>query len=428
MLPDQTGDAQPGLRQKVAIVGAGVSGLTAAYLIAPHHDVTLFEREDRAGGHAHTHEIVVDGRELSVDSGFLVYNHRTYPGFIDLLERLGVDGAPSDMSFGIWCRRCRLAYSSRGARGFLARPGQALRPRHWQMALDIRRFNREGKGFLTSDAPDSSIAEFLNRHGPFGSAVVGHYLLPMVGAIWSASGRDVLDFSARALLRFLENHGLLAFDEAPPWWTIPRGSRRYVDAITAILGDRVRLGTPVESIRREPDRLLLRSGGDWQPFDAVVLAVHADIALRILEDADDGESRILGGFRYSENRTLLHTDRSVLPPWRDAWASWNSDLLDCQDHASPAKVTYHLNRLQSLPGPTDVCVSLNREVREDRVLAEMVYHHPIMDADAYRAQPQLQALSGQRRTFFAGAHLGAGFHEDGVRSARAVASLFGGEP
>lgn len=416
----------PTKSESIAVVGAGVSGLVAAHLLARCGDVELFERDERAGGHAHSHDIVVDRQEMTVDSGFLVYNHKTYPGFVRLLEQLGVEGAPSDMSFGVWCHRCGVAYSSRGVRGFVARPAQIMRPSHWGMVADIRRWNRAAKALLAQESEnDIELGAFLERAGPFGEAFRGHYLLPMVGAIWSAAGGDVLRFSTQALLRFLENHGLLAFDEAPPWWTIPGGSRRYVRAICDALGERVHLGTPVEAIRRDDDAVHLRIRGTWRTFDRVVLATHADVAARLLVDPGPAEGAALSAFRYSTNRALLHTDRDVLPPERAAWAAWNTELRDCRDTTSAVPVSYHLNRLQSLPVDTPVCVSLNRDIREEHVLAEMEYDHPIMDTAAYDAQTKLAAISGTNRTFFAGAHLGNGFHEDGLQSGHAVAAAFG---
>jgi predicted NAD/FAD-binding protein len=411
--------------RSIAVVGAGISGLATAHLLARSHHVELFEREPRAGGHAHTHEIEHQGRQLRLDTGFLVYNPQTYPNFVRLLRELEVTGQPSDMSFGVHCRRCQVVYSSRGARGFLARPRQALSLRHWAMVRDIRRFNRAATAFLATAAPDCTVGEFLAAHGPFGAAFVGHYLLPMVGAIWSAPGASVRAFSTTALVTFLSNHGLLSMHEAPRWWTVAGGSQRYVEAITRGLGERVHLGTPVDGVRRDADGVDVRVEGRWRRFDHVVLATHADVSQRLLTDASPEEHAALGAFRYSANRAVLHTDRGVLPRERAAWGSWNSDLADCRDEDAPVAVTYHLNRLQSVPGRTEFCVSLNRRVRDEAVLAEMLYHHPIMDAAAQRGQAALRAFSGRRRTHFAGAHLGAGFHEDGLVSALTVARSFG---
>jgi predicted NAD/FAD-binding protein len=413
---------------RIAVVGAGVSGLSAAYFLSPRHRVTLFEKERRLGGHAHTHR--VEGRDgaLWMDSGFLVYNHRTYPHFVRLLDDLGVAGKPSDMSFSVRCRRCRLEWASRDLNAVFAQRRRVLDPRHLRMLADIPRFNRRALAFLDGDGPDETLAAFLSR-GRFSPSFSAHFLLPLVGAVWSSSFGDALGFSARSLLRFLENHGWLNL--APPeWWTVDGGSRRYVEAIARRLGDGVQAGRGVVRVRRREDGVFLTlDDGELARFDEVVIATHADQALALLADPSDDEKRLLGAFRYSRNRTLLHTDRGSLPATPRAWASWNMDLLDCRDTARPVGMTYHLNRLQSLPGETPYCVTLNDPApRPGSVVAEMDYTHPILDATAVAAQPGLRRLSGRRRTHYAGAHLRYGFHEDGVMSAIDVAAALGCGP
>jgi predicted NAD/FAD-binding protein len=414
-------------RLRVAVVGAGVSGLSAAYFLRERHHVELFERDARLGGHAHTHVLRHGGREWTMDSGFLVYNHRTYPRFVRLLEELGVEGQPSDMCFSVRCRPCGLEYSSRGWNGLFAQRRRALDPRHLRMLSEIPRFNRRALALLDSpEGRDASLGEFL-REGGFSAAFGRHFLLPLVGAVWSSSAGDMSAFDARSILTFLRNHGWLTLDP-PRWWTIQGGSHRYVQAIARRLGDRVHAGLGVVRVLREADGVrLTTTDGETRRFDRVVVATHADQALRLLADPSDDERRLLGAFRYSRNRAWLHTDRASLPRSERAWSSWNMDLPDCRDAGRPIGVTYHLNRLQSLPGPTAFSVTLNEPApRAETVLAEMQYDHPVLDAAATRAQGELRALSGRRHTFYAGAHLRYGFHEDGLLSAVEVAEALGG--
>ena len=413
-------------RARVAVVGAGISGLSAAYFLAERHDVHLFEKDARLGGHAHTHALSHGDREWTMDSGFLVYNHRTYPHFVKLLAELGVAGRPSDMSFSVRCRPCGLEWSSRDLNGLFAQRRRVLDPRHLWMLAEIPRFNRRALSLL--DRPsreDPTLGEFL-REGRFSGGFARHFLLPLVGAVWSASAGDMSAFSARSVFRFIRNHGWLTLDP-PQWWTVEGGSHRYVQAIARRLGDRVRAGLGAALVRRDSDAVWITgTDGETRRFDAVVLATHADQALRLLADPSEDERRLLAAFRYSRNRARLHTDRASLPGSRRAWASWNMDLLDCRDASRPIGVTYHLNRLQSLPGPEAFCVSLNEPApAPEAVLAEMDYEHPVLDAAATLAQRELRRLSGQRRTFYAGAHLRHGFHEDGVMSALKVAEAFG---
>jgi predicted NAD/FAD-binding protein len=411
---------------RIAVVGAGVSGLSAAYLLRQRHRVTLFEKDRRLGGHAQTHRVFHEARELPLDSGFLVYNHRTYPGFVKLLAELGVEGQPSDMCFSVRCRRCRLEYSSRGVDGLFAQRRRALDPRHLRMLAEIPLFNRRALALLSDGyAADLTLSEFLARHR-FSAGFARHYIYPLVGAVWSASHRDAASFSSRALFRFIHNHGWLTLDP-PQWHTVKGGSARYVEAIAARLGDGAHAGRGVARVRRDRDSVLLRTtDGAELRFDRVVIATHADQALALLEDPSEEERSLLGRFRYSRNRTLLHTDRDSLPGSPRAWASWNMDLLDCQDSSRPLGMTYHLNRLQGIDGDTQFCVSLNEPAPAPQTVIEaMDYEHPVLDAVATAAQPELRRLSGRRNTYYAGAHLRYGFHEDGLLSAVKVARALG---
>jgi predicted NAD/FAD-binding protein len=411
----------------VGVVGSGIAGLAAAHYLARRHRVTLFESESRLGGHAHTHDVAIGGRALRVDTGFIVYNHRTYPRFVNLLAELGVRGRKSDMSYGVRCRRCGLEYSSRGVAGLFAQRRRALDPSHLRLLADIPRFSRDARAFLArpeTEECELALGGFLDR-GRYSSSFVRHFILPMGGAIWSAPFAEMRLFPARSFLRFFANHGWLSLRGAPQWWTIEGGSRTYVDAIALRLRGEVHLSRPVEAVRRGHDGVTVSSRGREWRFDRIVIATHADQALRLLADPSDDERRLLGAFRYSRNRAVLHADRQLLPRSTAAWASWNSDLVDCRDDAAPVSLTYHMNRLQGLLGPDELCVTLNSAGDPERVLAAMEYTHPILDGPALLAQVEIARRNGERRTFFAGAHLRYGFHEDGLVSAIAVAERLG---
>ena len=404
---------------KVGIIGAGVSGLTAAWRLAPLHEVCLFEREPRLGGHAHTHTVTVGDRTAAVDTGFMVFNERTYPHFIAMLTALGVESRPSDMSFSVECARCDIAYSSVGLRGLFARPRRAFTTPHLSMLADILRFFRAGRTALADgSAAPLSLGQFLERHR-FGDGLVRHFVLPMGGAIWSASSDAMRAFPAESYLRFLDNHGLLAASGQPVWRTIVGGSRSYVDRIAAALGPAARVGAPVSAITRHSRGVTIATAAERVEVDAVVVATHADEALALLGDPSDAEIAALSPFRYSVNPTVLHGDASLVPATPAARASWNVRMADCRDEQRPVAVTYDLARLQGLTGVGPMLCTLNGRAT-DAVYARMTYAHPILDRAALDAQRAVTALNGTRRTFFCGAHLRYGFHEDGVMSALAV--------
>lgn len=414
---------------KVAIVGSGIAGLSCAFLLARRHDVTLYEADDRFGGHAHSHEISSAGESVVLDSGFIVFNERTYPHLIKLFEQIGVRSRPSDMSFGVRCRRCRIEYSSRGLAGLFATPSLRADPRHYRLLLDIARFGRLGRAFLVTAVEDLPFREFLRR-GRFSRTFARHFILPMAGAIWSAPFGRVLDFDTAAFLRFFHNHGWLTLNGAPKWLTVEGGSREYVSRLVSHLGPRARKNAAVASVTRTAEGVLVRLGRETRValYDHVVLACHADQAKRLMASPSVPESETLAAFAYSENRTLLHADRAALPERRTAWASWNCDVADCRDEAAPVSLTYHLNRLQAFESSSQYCVTLNPASPSlAPVFAEMLYTHPILDRAAVRAQSRLRALSGLDRIHFAGAHMYNGFHEDGIRSAVDVARALGVE-
>lgn len=410
------------------MVGAGVSGLSAAYLLAKAHDVTLYERDIRLGGHAHTHDLCIDGRQFPVDSGFMVFNDRTYPTFIRLLGELGVASRPSDMSFGVRCRRCGLQYSSAGLDGLFAERRRLVSPTHWRLLSDILRFFRKGRRALQEGESTKTLGAFLDEGG-FGDDLARHFVLPMGGAIWSASVADMRAFPASSYLRFMDNHGLLAASRQPQWRTIVGGSRVYVTAMAERLGPAVKAGTPVRSIaRRDGGVSITTADGTRAEHDAVVVATHADQALALLSDPTRAEREALGRFRYSTNETYLHADERLLPSQTAARASWNCDIADCRDQRSPVSVTYDLNRLQGhRPGRPVLCSLNPLDEVSGEVWARMSYTHPILDGPAIEAQAMIGRLNGEGRTWYCGAHLRYGFHEDGVVSAVAVARGLGVE-
>lgn len=409
---------------KVAIVGSGVSGLVAAHLLSPRHDVVLFEADRRIGGHVHTVDVAgAGGTSTAVDTGFIVFNRRTYPSFVRLLERLGVAAQESDMSFGVRSEARDLEYAGSGLLGLYAQPANLVSPRFHRMVSDIFRFFREARELL-EEGPEVELLPWLTARG-YSRAFIEDHLLPMVGAVWSSNRQGVEQFPARFLARFFENHGFLTVNDRPTWMTIPGGARTYVRAILAGFRGEVRAGCPVRGIRREPGTVILRpAAGEAERFDHVILACHADQALRLLEDPSPAETALLSAFPYRDNEVLLHEDEAVMPRRRRAWASWNYHL---DDGDSPgASVTYWMNRLQRLPGPRRYFVTLNRgaAVRPERVLRRLQYAHPVFTAAGVTAQARHPELLGHRRTSYCGAYWRNGFHEDGVVSALAAVRGF----
>lgn len=410
---------------RVAIIGSGVAGLVAARELHSAHEITVFEGNDYLGGHAHTVTVQDRDQTISLDTGFIVFNHQNYPRFSQLLEDLGVASQPSDMSFGVSCRACGVEYSSRGIAGLFARRGQAFSPRFYRMAADIVRFNRWASRQSTPGELGSRTIGDLREDGTFSDMLFRHYLLPMTGAIWSSTSLDVDAMPLSFLLTFFRNHGLLQTNQHPQWRTVVGGSRQYIDALSRPFFDRVRLSTPVLAVRRQTHEVELRTATGWERFDKAVVATHTDQALRLLEDSSSSERTLLGAIDYRRNEAVLHTDDGVLAESRAARASWNCHIDQCTDRGAPLRMTYDLNRLQRLNTATPYLVTLNDsgDISPDRVLTRMVYSHPVYTVDGLAARRKLGRMSGQRHTIFCGAYMGNGFHEDGVQSGLEAAQL-----
>ena len=405
---------------KVAIVGTGISGLTTANMLQREHEISLFEANDYVGGHANTVTVSPDDKPWSIDTGFIVYNERSYPNFTRLLAQLGVDTHPSTMSFSVRCDRTGLEYNGSTIRQLFAQKRNLFRPAFYRMIRDILRFNREALQSAWEAGSDATLGDVL-RSGKYSEQFVGQYLVPMGSAIWSVPATRVLDMPADFFVRFFTNHGMLTVNDRPEWRVIRGGSTRYVEKLVGPFENRIRLNTPVRRIDRYDDHVEV----DGEVFDHVVLACHSDQALQLLGDPSEAEREVLEALPYQENEVLLHTDTSVLPRARAAWAAWN--YLIPEETDAPVQLTYNMNVLQSLKASETFCVSLNASDRIDpsKVLFRVRYDHPVYTVPGMKAQQRFAEISGVHRTHFCGAYWGNGFHEDGVRSALSVGDSFG---
>jgi predicted NAD/FAD-binding protein len=415
-------------RLNIAVVGAGIAGLGAAWLLRRRHDVTLIEAEDRLGGHAHT--IEVDGAEglCPMDTGFIVYNTQSYPNLIALFDHLGVATAPTHMSFSVSLDAGRYEYSGTGVHGLFGQPRNLLDPDHWRMVRDILRFFREAGTVHAAGREDIALGDWLAARR-YSSAFVSRHILPMAAAIWSTPAADILRFPAAAFARFFANHGLLQVRGRPQWRTVPGGSRSYVTRIAGALGEhRIERGNGVRRVLRRPDRVeVLLADGSRRTFDQAVLACHADQALALIDAPSAEEASLLSAFRYQSNLAVLHRDAAHMPRRRRLWSSWN--YLGRSGSGSDAlSVSYWMNRLQPLATAADHFVTLNPSSPVDpaTLVTAISYRHPMFDAAAMRAQRRLWQIQGVRRTWYAGSYHGYGFHEDGLQAGLWVAETLGG--
>ena len=408
---------------KIAIVGAGISGLTAAYYLQSRHRVTVFESADRIGGHTATVDVEMKGRHFAIDTGFIVYNDWTYPNFIELIDELGVATQPTEMSFSLRCDRSGLEYGGSNLNTLFAQRSNFFRPSFHRMLRDILRFNREAIDDLQQGriASDVTLGEYLSGRN-YGDGFIYQYLLPMGCAIWSASTRCILDFSLLFFVRFFKNHGLLSVSHRPQWRAIQGGSRSYLEPLCRDFKESIRLNSQIDWIRRQPDAIeLVMTDGSSEHFDQVVLACHSDQALRLLADPTRAEKECLSTIPYQDNEVVLHTDTSLLPAKRRAWSSWNYWLRERQQEQ--AVLTYNMNILQGRDATTCFCVTLNasESINPTCIVDRFSYSHPVFSLESIDGVQRIQQFNGLNRTWYAGAYLGNGFHEDGVVSGRRVA-------
>ena len=412
---------------KIAIIGSGISGLTTGYLLSRNHDITMFEKNDYIGGHTHTHEINHEGKSLSVDSGFIVYNERTYPNFIKLLDQLGVERQLTRMGFSVKSEKDDLEYAGHSLNGLFAQRSNIFRPSFIRMLGSMNRFNQESRKDLPSIDPKMTLGDYLLKHN-YSTEFIQHFIIPIGAAIWSTVPTDMMNIPAVFFIRFFENHGLLQIINRPNWWVIKGGSKRYVDKIIAKFKDRIRLSTPVKNVKRDDDLVTISFGIDGENeenFDAVVFATHSDQSLALLEQPTKDEVEILGSIIYQNNDAVLHFDDTILPKRKTAWSSWNY-LLD-QDQSKPVALTYNMNILQGIVSSKTFCVTLNTQelIDPEKVIKYLNYEHPLFTLSSLKAQEQKSKISGKNNTYYCGAYWHNGFHEDGVVSALDVCSHFG---
>ena len=409
---------------RIAVIGSGIAGLASAWLLSRQHDVTLFEAEPRLGGHTHTHDVELHGRGYRVDTGFIVFNPAHYPLLNRLFAELGVASQPTTMSFSVRNEASGLEYNATDLDGLFCQRRNLVSPRFWGMLLDLRRFYRDAPALLKGDGPGPSLGDYLREHR-YGAAFRDEHLVPMASALWSSSSDDILSFPARYLVQFMANHQMLQVSGRPQWRVVSGGSSSYIEAMRTTWRVHERIACPVHALRRDADGVEVESIIGRERFDHAVLACHSDQALHLLADADTRERDILGAMRYQANDTVLHTDARLLPRNRKAWAAWNA-LLPRQG-TDACTVSYCMNLLQGIDAPEPLVVTLNRTDAIDptRVLRRMEYHHPLYSHASVAAQARKAEIQGRRRTWFAGAYWGWGFHEDGMRSAVEVARALG---
>ena len=402
---------------KIAVIGTGIAGNVTAYHLARDHDITVFEAASRIGGHTNTVDVKFAGENYAIDTGFIVYNDRTYPNFIELMDDLGVGSQASNMGFSVQNEKTGLEYNGSTLNSLFAQRRNLLRSSFHRMLRDILRFNDEAKSLLETDAPDLTLGDFLDQRG-YGREFIDNYIIPMGGAIWSAVPEQMNRMPARFFVKFFDNHGLLSVKNRPTWRVIRGGSRNYVEKLIANHRDRIHRNARVQRVRRYPDHVEVKvSGEEPKRFDNVFIACHSDEALGLLADPSAAEREVLGAIGYQDNEAVLHTDARQMPRSRRAWAAWNYHLL-CRNTERVA-VTYNMNILQGLDAPVQFCVTLNntRAIEPSQIIDTFQYSHPVFTPDAVAAQQRHAEINGPRRTYYCGAYWRYGFHEDGVVSA-----------
>ncbi len=413
--------------RRIAVVGSGIAGLTAAYLLSREHEVSLYEANDYLGGHTHTRPVELAGRTYPVNTGFIVYNDWTYPNFIKLMDQLGVPSEESDMSFSVRCENTGLEYNGTSLNSLFAQRSNLFKPAFLGMVKDILRFNKETTAALKEGRVDEeqSLGDYLQQHG-YSRFFRLYYIIPMGAAIWSSSEEVMMNFPLAFFLRFFHNHGMLSVDERPQWRVLQNGSQSYIEPITAPYKERIYLNTPIKGIERFEDGVRVHSTRGVEEYDEVILACHSDQALKMLRDPSQQESNILGALPYQMNDVVLHTDERLMPKRKLAWASWNYHIPQRANQC--AMVTYNMNMLQNFDdAPETFLVTLNRssEIASDKVIERFRYAHPVFTLDGIAAQQRHAEISNQRHTHYCGAYWFNGFHEDGVNSALRVVKAFG---
>ena len=410
---------------KIAIIGSGISGLTASYLLNKKHNITLFEKNDYLGGHTHTHDITIGEKNFSVDSGFIVYNEKTYPNFIKLLDILNVERQKTTMGFSIKSEVKNLEYAGNSVRSVFAQKRNYFRPSFLRMLIDIIRFNKKAKAdiFMSSQV---TLGQYLDQNS-FSQSFINHYIIPMGAAIWSTTAKLMMDMPALFFIRFFNNHGLLQIKDRPGWWVIKNGSKEYVEKLIETFQERIRMKSEIKTIKRSTGKIIITHTGshEEETFDAIVIATHSNQALELLADATEKEQTILGAIPYQTNSALLHTDTSILPKRKLAWSSWNY-YLD-QDEHKPVMLTYNMNILQRLDSDETFCVTLNSNdlIDQSKIIKKLNYEHPLFTSECIKAQARKNEISGVNNTYYCGAYWRNGFHEDGVVSALDVCKNFG---